>query len=558
MRHFLGAFLLLFILSGCIKEEHYLNDQFQIEGLDPSFALPLVYTNLTLSDIEQEFDSENFIFNEDEQTFALVYDGELFNLGADDLQAIDAEAFETAYTLSAVEATAINLLPEGTTAEIGQAIPLSFNADNGEALDSLRFSGGSMALELSSTIPHDVTLFLTIPELTQNGVPFQEFVDFQYPGFTPFDTELAFDLEGYVLDLTQGGMTSNSFTLDIQGFVTSTGETTNPGDEIAISLTLDISQLASAFGYFGQLSAISSVDTQFVDLYRDLNNGILHFADPRIDLDIYNTSGVPAQVSVEGVFAPENAQDQQLGGSDLTNFPVIAAASNPGAEAITEHNFTNAGTVPTLTELLDEGPFELIYTSTININPLGQTQNFLLDTSRIRCDVEMILPFFGYADNFSLIDTLDLDLAEALGVGDEEEISWEDLKQATIRLVADNGLPIQIDGQVYFADTLFNVVDSLFKEPWEAIFQQGFVDFSLSENDPNFGRVLSVTREITDVTLSREQVRELLDGEVKKVILKGRANTNQAQNQQLVRFYPEYTLGLKLSAKIDTDISINE
>lgn len=558
MKKFTGAILISLILAGCVKEDHYLNDQFQVEGLDPSFALPLAFANLTLSDIEQEFDSENFIYNENEQTFALVYDGELFNLDAEDLQDIDAEAFETAYTLTAPEAAAINLLPEGTTAEIGQTIPLTFNADNGEALDSLRFSGGSLALELESTIPHDVTLFLTIPELTQNGVPFQEFVDFQYPGFTPFDTALAFDLEGYVLDLTQGGMTSNSFTLDIQGFVTSTGETTQAGDEISIDLTLDVTQLASAFGYFGQISAISSVDTQFVDLYRDLEDGILHFADPRINLDIYNSSGIPAQVSVNGVFAPENAQDQQLGGTDLTNFPIIEAASAPGEEAVTEHSFTNAGTIPTLTELLDEGPFELIYTSAININPVGETQNFLLDTSRIRCDVEMILPFYGYADNFSLTDTLELDLADALGVGDEEEISWEDLKQVTLRLVADNGLPIQVEGQVYFTDTLFNVVDSLFQQPWEAVFEQGFVDFSLPEDDPNFGRVLSVTREITDVTLSRDQVRDLLDGDVKKIILKGRANTNQAQNQELVRFYPEYTLGLKLSAKIDTDISINE
>lgn len=558
MKNRLLYVLFALILLACVKEEYRLNDQFEADGIDPSFALPLVSTNLTLSDIEQEFDAENFIYNEEEQTFALVYDGDLFDLTAEDFQSLENQAYEFAYEVSAAEATAINATAEGTSVQIGQSFALSYEADDGESLDSIFFSGGSLNISLSSTIPHDLTLFVTIPELTQNGVPVQEFVELDYPGFTPFDAAISIDLTDYVFDLTQGGMTTNSFSAEIEGFVTSTGETTSAGDEITFSMDVELNQFQSIFGYFGQINTVSSVDTQFVDLYRDIEDGILHFANPRIDLDIYNSTGIPVQVSVDGVFAPENAMDQQLGGPDLNNFPLIEAAPAPGEVALTEHSFTNAGTVPTLTELLDEGPFELIYTSQVGINPDGPTENFLLDTSRVQCNVEMILPFYGYADNFSLTDTLELDLADALGVDDDEVLTWEDIRKVTIRLIADNGLPIQVDGQVYFTDTLYNVVDSLFQVPWEAVFQQGFVDFSLPENDPNFGRVLSPTRKITDVSLSREQVRDLLDGDVQRVILRGRANTNQASNEELVRFYPEYTLGLKLSAKVDTDINTTE
>lgn len=558
MKNRLLYVLFALILLACVKEEYRLNDQFEADGIDPSFALPLVSTNLTLSDIEQEFDAENFIYNEEEQTFALVYDGDLFDLTAEDFQSLENQAYEFAYEVSAAEATAINATAQGTSVQIGQSFALSYEADDGESLDSIFFSGGSLNISLSSTIPHDLTLFVTIPELTQNGVPVQEFVELDYPGFTPFDAAISIDLTDYVFDLTQGGMTTNSFSAEIEGFVTSTGETTSAGDEITFSMDVELNQFQSIFGYFGQINTVSSVDTQFVDLYRDIEDGILHFANPRIDLDIYNSTGIPVQVSVDGVFAPENAMDQQLGGPDLNNFPLIEAAPAPGEVALTEHSFTNAGTVPTLTELLDEGPFELIYTSQVGINPDGPTENFLLDTSRVQCNVEMILPFYGYADNFSLTDTLELDLADALGVDDDEVLTWEDIRKVTIRLIADNGLPIQVDGQVYFTDTLYNVVDSLFQVPWEAVFQQGFVDFSLPENDPNFGRVLSPTRKITDVSLSREQVRDLLDGDVQRVILRGRANTNQASNEELVRFYPEYTLGLKLSAKVDTDINTTE
>lgn len=546
------------ILVGCVKEKYTLDENFQVTGLDPSFALPLVNTTLNLGNLEQEFDADNFIFNADDQTFALVYSAELFNISAQDLQSFGAQDYNFDYTLDAGEAAAISALPAGSSTTLSETTPITFDAVNGEELDSIRFSGGNFVLDLNSTIPHDLDIVISIPSLTVNGVGLTENVSLSYPGSTPFSDNLSIDLTNYVLDLTNGGTDNNVFDVDLTATITSTGTPTNAGDAISFEMALDLSQFQAVHGYFGQVDVAASVDTQFVNLFRDLNGGVLHFADPRIDLTIFNTSGIPADVSFQGVFAPENSVDQQMGGADLTNFPTIEGAAFPGDEAITLHSFTNAGTTPTLTEILDEGPFELIYTSSLTTNPNGPQQNFLLDTSSVSCSVDMILPFFGFADNFSLADTMDLDLASELGVGENNDLDWEDVKKLTIRLIADNGLPIQVEGQVYFTDTLNNVVDSLFANQFEAIFQQGFVDFSLPTTDPNYGKVISPTRKITDIAISRERLKFLLDNEVKKVILTSRANTNESFNGEVVRFYPEYNVAMKLSAKLDLDININE
>jgi hypothetical protein len=546
------------ILIGCVKDKYTLDENFQVEGLDPSFALSLADVRLNLGNLEQELDADNFIFNENDQTFALVYSAELFSISAQELQSFGPQDYLFDFTLGAGEAAAISALPAGSSTSFSETTPITFDAVNGEELDSIRFAGGSFTLDLNSTISHDLDVVISIPSLTLNGIPLLENVTLNYPGSTPFSSNLSVDLTNYVLDLTNGGTDNNVFDVDLTATITSTGTPTNAGDAIDFEMSIDLSQFQAVHGYFGQIDVAASVDTQFVDLFRDLNGGVLHFADPRIDLRIANSSGVSASIGFAGVFAPENSVDQQMGGPDLTNFPTIEAAAFPGDEAITLHSFTNAGTTPSLTEILDEGPFELIYTSNLTTNPDGPQQNFLIETSSISCSVDMILPFFGFADNFSLADTLELDLAEELNVGEENDFDWDDVKKLTIRLIADNGLPIQLEGQLYFTDSLNNVVDSLFNNQFEAIFQQGFVDFSLPTTDPNYGRVISPTRKITDVVISREKLQFLIDNDVKKAILTSRANTNQAANGEVVRFYPEYNVRLKVSAKLDLDININE
>ncbi|NNE55815.1 MAG: hypothetical protein HKN32_07340, partial [Flavobacteriales bacterium] len=88
-------------------------------------------------------------------------------------------------------------------------------------------------------------------------------------------------------------------------------------------------------------------------------------------------------------------------------------------------------------------------------------------------------------------------------------------------------------------------------------FAPGEIDFTLPESDPNFGKVLSPTRKITDITLTGKQVSDLVDLGAKKIIYRSRGNTSSAP-EEVVKFFPEYTLDIKLSAKVDTNINLNE
>lgn len=550
--------LLLLAALGCIKEEWKFNEDFEVDNLDPSFAIPLVEAHLNLGNAEQQIDSENFIYNEEDELFALIYSENTFEFRASDLHELEAQSFEESHALNAGETTAINALPMGASFTIPETLQLIIDTPQGEEIDSVLFKASELTLDFESEIRHDLQMQLTIPGMTHNGQVFSEVVDVTYPGYTPFTASAVFDVEGYMLDLTDNGNTSNTIEVEWEITITSTGQSSSEGDELEMDMSFDISQFEILYGYIGQITEATSVDTQAIDLFRDLNNGVLHFVDPRVELLISNSSGVPANIDFTSVYAPENSVEQTMSGSDLSNFPTIEAAGTPGEVVFTEHAFTNEGTTPDLTSILDEGPFELIYSSGLTTNPDGYQQNFLMDTSAISCKVDLVLPFYGYADNFALKDTMNLDLADELGVGEDDVLSWEDIDRVTIRLIADNGLPIEVAGQVYFADTLNTVIDSLFDDHFETVFSQGFVDFSLDPMDADYGKVTAPTRKITDVIMTREKIGKLIDENSQKVIFSAIGNTNESADGEVVKFYPEYNLDLKISAKIDTDVNLNE
>ena len=535
-----------------MREEFILNDQLSASGIDPSFAIPLGYTTLNLGDIERAFDSENFIYNEQEAVFAFVYRQEIARLSASQLGLISSQEIGFDVALSDGQASVLNALPAGQTFEFSYPAEIDLSFENGPEIETVTFNNGALILNLASTLPQNAEGTLSIPALTLNGTPLQ--IPISISANSTLEIEV--DLNNYVLDLTQGGSGFNYLLVNVDLAITSSGAPASGGDGVSFELTFDFNAFESIYGYLGTPPAYTFLDTQYVDLFKNLIDGTLFFAEPRIDLTISNASGIPFEINLSGVFAPENQVETALGGPDLTNIPIIIAAPSPGMTGTTLHTITSQGTIPSLSTVLQEGPFELLYETNVQINPLGNVQNWLLDSSYLACTAELFLPFYCYADNFAIADTIDLDFASILGNDGEGPIDWQDVKRMQLRLVADNGLPIEMFGQVYFTDSLYNVIDSLYFDSNSAFLASGFIDFSLPPSHPDHGRVLSETRTIRDSELTRDEITVLLNENAKKVILKARSNTSGASTQELVRFYPEYELKMKLSAKIDTQIEL--
>lgn len=551
--------ILFFATIGCKKKEISL-DNVKTPTLEPSFALPLLYASLNLGDVEKKFDVNNFLYNDNTNLFELVYRDRVFELSANDVVQIPTQNYSTSYSMPNTNQVALTGGGAGYTTTYTHQTSINFNVPNGAQLDSVIIQTGTIDIDISSDFMHSATIELTIPSLIKNGNQLQQTLVVNYTGTTPITNSTSIDLSGYTVDLTNSGTTTNSFDIIAVFNITSTGNPISGSEQIELNIGLDVNTFESIWGYLGQVTNIINQDTSYVSLFKDLAGGQVHFEDPKLNLIIANTTGVDVQAQFSAVFAPDNSTNVNLGGVGLNSLPLISRATNPGDTTITYHTIDNNNTSPTLSNLLDEGPGEIVYSSSATSNPSGVTNNFVLGDALVWCDAEVVLPIYGWARNFTLSDTSDLDIANTLNIDSTSNLTVEDVKQLTLRLIIDNGLPIDAGVQLYFADTNFVVIDSLFKTTGgiENIFEKGIVDFSLPVTDPNHGKVIKSTRDITDIIVSQELIKKLVNNKSKKLIYKARALTSEANSGQNVKIYPEYTVGIKASAKVDFQVNLED
>jgi len=396
--------------------------------------------------------------------------------------------------------------------------------------------------------------------LKNDGVPFSTSFNLTYTGTVPFSYPLNINIDGFVLDLTDGA-SPNQIQANAQIILSHTGTSTGNADALTGTLDLEINEFQSVWGYLGQYTQILTIDSNDVNFFDDLDGGVLHLADPRIELYVENTAGLDVEVDFTSIIAPGSGGEVILGGPHLSDIPIVTGASAPGDTSITFHTIDNSGTNPTLSDAIDADPSFFIYNASGSTNPDGFTQNFLLDTSRVWSYANIILPAFGYGDNFTLSDTIDADIEEIIldANSSGDVVTYEDVESFLVRLNIENGLPVQAGIKAYFADSNFVVIDSVFMQnDYQYIIDAGIVDFSLSPSDPDYGRVQQATESFTDISFTQTQIQNLIDNHATKMILQGIGFTADGSNQEVIKFFPEDEIRVKVSAKIDFNFDLSE
>jgi hypothetical protein len=169
-------------------------------------------------------------------------------------------------------------------------------------------------------------------------------------------------------------------------------------------------------------------------------------------------------------------------------------------------------------------------------NPLGNplAQNFVIDTSKIKVDVEAELPLFGSAWNFVLQDTIDFDMGK-----DVDKIEW-----VLFKITTTNGFPIDVNMQVYFADSSGGKLDSLLT-PMEQIISSGIVGTA-----PDYRVITPLTKySLPPVRIDENKLGHL--GNTKKIILCARLATYNAPTD-IIKLYSDYNIDLKIGVQVQT------
>ncbi len=524
---FIAAIVIIQFIS-CKK---YNLDDVKVNPWTPELAAPLINTTFGVEDIFDHTDSSTLEVDEN-GVLGIVYSGSIFSFAIDDIIKVGGDDMEIMFPYPNPGLPN----PVSDTVSGSQVFVVDFDADDADNVEvhEMAILDGYMQFAINSELAFETQVRITIPNALNNGQPFQE--EFSLlPGESKVDS---FDMSGYLLDLTQENLGFNQLLFEFQAVIAYDPNIPAGTDFISVNTSFDNVGIDYMTGYFGQNTVVLGTDTIEIDLFDNTVSGQFQFIDPRLDFTTVNSFGFPILIDVtefKSVNIDQTETDIYLEG--ITDVPFIIEYPTVLGDSVTVNNeFTNQNS--NIETIVNSGTKKVIWGINALSSPEGPTPelNFLSHESKLEVQTRITVPLKGYAWDWVFTDTLAIDIDE----------NPEEILEITLRLILDNGYPAEGVVQVYMADSLYQLTDSLFSEPTQ-ILTSGLVDQD--------GVVYQSTKTITDIVLEGESITNLTEASY-LIFFAGMETLNGSPpDNQVIQIYDFYTLGfiLSLKAKILVD-----
>ena len=543
-------------MLGCIEQRFELGEDMPISGeANPAFGISLGSGTWTVQQALDQVDSLHWDLDQASGSAMFVRPFELLESPPFELPLIN-EGLDEVFELDEATAYALSNLPEAEQLSLAYETSWTFELPSMDSVDSLWLDQGILSVFITSDIPMDQSIQLICTNLFAGGTPIVLNVEMEYTGQLPFEGSAV------VSTANVRGIFPNDDGLEVMCdwdiVLESSGTHVNEGASISIEVQWQDANVSGAFGKFGSQTSVDFNVAQPLPLLEVWDQDQLHFADPRIRLNARNSSGIPIGVQWNEFAFISNLGTWDIGGPDITEFPVIPAANSVGSSAQMVHVVDNSGTSPTLSEALEMRPDSAILRGQLVVNPASESSNFLTNESTIEIDGALEVPLTGWGMGLTWRDTLREKISSELNAAINPPLDWQDVESVALRFIAENGWPLGMDLQVSFIDGDDLTIDSLSENSGAEAFHiaAGEVDHSLGSADLHYGRVMKRTQTIMDIVLTHDQATELLSLDCEGIEIALTLGTPDAQNGSSVRFFPEDEFELKLSARVSCAITL--
>jgi len=294
---------------------------------------------------------------------------------------------------------------------------------------------------------------------------------------------------------------------------------------------------------FSDTLPIDSIDLN-LEIFNKVAGGGFYFEDPKINIEITNSFGVPIVVRFPVLLArsfintPPTVPIEINGNTDTNivlvppiNYPLL-----PGGVETTTYSFDKTNS--NIQDVLAISPKYIYYGVIANLNTPPVFPNFVSDTSEFSVEVEVVLPLWGNASDFMLADTLDFEL----GFNTD---TFQTVEYAIFKLNVDNGLPVDVNIQLDFIDSLnpSKILESLLDINSEVFLSAKVVNEVVTQSTPK----------TTTIPVDRAKLDKI--GRANQMIVKAKLATfnvgsSSGPASPLVKFYSDYALDLKLGVRV--------
>jgi len=524
---------ILLFASSCVKDEVEVNDLNY--GVNPEFGVPIALATISAQQVIDNIEGDQVVQTGEDGAVSLVFIDTLEKFSANDLLNLQNQSYGFEMDLTPAEYAI--LFGEGSYTAIEEEV-FSFVSEEGDRLDTVRFESGVFGLNINSdsNIPISGTVRV-FDDLSQEVYS----MDFQDES-APISISQQEGFENIKLDFINNQTIANG--LRIQYEVTFEVE-----DESAVTgpLQIDVSlsnyQVQSAGGFIApRTSSLDDIDVN-VNLFDDSFVGNLVFADPRINLHFENSFGIDLGFQIDELYGINSEMDlfSVLEGG-FEEFPAIQGAALPGETVSSTISISNQNMTPSLTEFMAFEPEYISGFFSALVNPSEENSSFITQDSELGIVMEAVLPIYGSAEDFYLQDTSEVNLGSLISDANETG----ELEKVDIRLIVDNGLPVDAGVQIVFTDSLFQPLDSLFAED-TFLFNSAPVNTSAATDDPNYGRATGKTKTLTDISISKDRLNSLENASNILIRVFGATANSGDQN---IRLFSEDEIDIRLAAKL--------
>lgn len=513
--------IMTLVLSSCKRTDL---SKISSGALSPELAVPIGQAKFTVIDVLASKDSTNLITVDGQGALKLVYETELEILDVSDLTQLDDKTVDFDHT-----ALEYGIGPSpgffgSATVMVDETF--DFNSQNGEKLYSIEFLDGKLIVTVSTNVQHNVSFDLTFPDFIVSGSPAQMSLDLTNPQVGQFQTAKdSVDLTNAEFQLDNGAQGFNEFQIAGTVTITGTGAPITGAESIDFSIGMKNLDFDVIYADFGQQAIQNYRDTIELKVFNNFFGGTIEFTNPTINFEVINTFGLPLRMDINEIKTVENSGNENSLISSALNLNVPASPSQ-GTQAVGSLTL-DASNTQNLGSIISPAPKKLVFDLGGAINPAGPATNFVSHNSALSVRADVDLPLEGYATGFSLRDTIDFKLVLPPLV-----------EEAMIRLIIDNGFPIELGSKLYIADENYTILADL--TPETNIITGAPVNAN--------GRVTNKAKKITDIILTDTEV-ELLN-QTKYLIIEASGQTTDGNQGEVVKFYNDYEIVVKLAAQV--------
>lgn len=529
----------LLSLPSC-KKEYFETDRIKDATITPEWAVPLINSTVTVPEVLDRFDDQDVITIDSTGILALRYFSNIFSVSAESVITVPDQSQSQGFPLTPAHIVTLTGNNPVTIPTVTYAIALDLsNMSPSPELHRFDFKSGVLTFQVTSQHTYPTDVRIRIPGLTQGGNPYDQNI----VGVTSSNPQtVTVALAGWSLDLTQGSQGFNEIEV-LADLTIRPGGIGVAGNTVDLNMSLTGPQYSLLLGDMKQQTFGVPASEVRIRFFENQQDGDIFWADPRVKAIFTNGIGADVRISAPQLDFQGASGTVALTGP-LSNNPVLGHDPIVGNLFPTtlDLNRTNSNIVT----VAATEPTKLLYEVSALTNPSGGSNlNWIKDTSNIRLDMEVFLPFDGTAVDFAKGDTAELDIFPL--EGDVQEI-----ERVTFRLTIDNGFPADAKAQVYFHDsTLTDSIQGNETAPIDSLFPDARAVVFASPTPDGSGRVdqNNKVRTVLDITVDRAKLERLEAGGFRAIRSLGWIDTYNLGSQN-VQIYSNYEMDLYLGVMV--------